>query len=97
MSNDARTMACVVHCLNDSQVNSGHVYQWGKQLICIVLDILKGSAAKADVSLIGMPGYDDVRRCIYNLDNEGKIKVTGGKVYSKSLLDSEKIIAAALK
>jgi len=92
VKNDARTMACVVHCLNDSQINNGHVYQWGKQLIAIVLDILKDSAAKAEVSLIGMPVYDDVRRCIYNLNNEGKIEIDGGKIYSAELLAAERSI-----
>lgn len=91
-----RTIACVVYCLTDSQHNQGHIYIYGKTLIGIVMDVLKDSAQKASVSLIGAAQYDEVRKAIYTLETEGKVSIDKGKVFSRKLLDAEIIIREAV-
>ena len=103
LDSDARIMACVMFCLLSSEVNGGNVWMWGKELVNIVKSELAKAAAACRVSLkrIAKQGksidYDAVRHCVYNLQHEGLIHIEGGKVYSKRLLDAEKVIAGTLR
>jgi exodeoxyribonuclease V alpha subunit len=92
VGNGARVSAAVLFCLNDNEINNGHVYFYGKELIGIVLDQLSESAKKAEVSLVGAPDYEQVRKCVYSLEDEGRVEVRKGKVYSKQLLKAEQTI-----
>lgn len=96
VGSEARVSAGVLHCLGDNEINNGHVYFYGKELIGIVLDQLSGSAKKAEVSLVGAPDYEQVRKCVYFLADEGLVEIRKGKVYSKQLLDAERIIQQSL-
>jgi len=89
---EARTMACVMFCLSSGEKNGGHVWFWGSQLTEIAETELKESAMNNDVPLQGLPGYDEIRKCIYNLQHERKVIVTNGKVFSRELLEAEQRI-----
>jgi ATP-dependent exoDNAse (exonuclease V) alpha subunit len=95
--NQARVSACIIYCLNDSQKNEGHIYFYGKVLIAVVIDMMTESAKKAEVPIYNMPGYDQVREAIYNLQAEGKVFIEDGRVFSKELLEAEQTIERFLK
>lgn len=101
LNNSARIMACCLFCLLSSEINNGNIYIWGKELVDIVKNELAKSSAACRVSmknLNGMSiGYEMVRKCIYGLQHEEKVFIEGGKVYSKKLLDAEKIILEKLE
>ena len=90
--NMARVMACVQHCLNDSQANNGNTKIKGWSFTALVLDKLTESCRNNGSSVVGMPGKEDIRDAVYKLQNDGKVVVRDGWVYSKELLDAEKII-----
>ena len=96
VGNDARVSACVLFCLGDNEINNGHIYYYGKELIAIVLEQLSESAKRAEVPLVGAPDYKQARKCIYSLANEERVEIQKGKVYSKPLLDAEMVIQRAL-
>ena len=105
LDSDARIMACVMFCLLSSEINGGNVWMWGKELVDLVKSELAKAATACRVSLKRIAGvgrsrsidYDAVRRCVYNLQHEGLVHIEGGKVYSKRLLDAEKVIAETLQ
>lgn len=85
----ARTMACIMHILLDSQNNQGNIFFYGKPLVAIVCEMMLESAKTAQVPITGMPDYEAVRSCVYMLQQENKAVIVDGKVYSKKLLDAE--------
>lgn len=101
LDNSARAMACCMFCLLSSEINNGNVWIWGKELVDIVKDQLAKSSAACRVSMRNLSGmsidYEMVRKCIYGLQHERKVYIEGGKVYSKKLLDAEKIILERLE
>ena len=97
IGSQSRLNAAVIFCLNDSEMNNGHIYQWGKDLIGIVLDNLTESAKKSEMSLMGMPVYEDVKKTIYFLREEGRLVIDKGKVFSAELLEAEKVILEVVK
>ena len=94
--NQARVAACILYCLKDSQKNNGHIWFYGKELVAIVIDMMTESAKKAEVPLRDMPDYERVRMAIYELQAEGKVVIDGPMVFSKELLDAEKVIQSFL-
>ncbi len=92
----ARVNACILHCLLDSEINGGHIYMWGRDLVGVVIDNLTESAKKAEVPLQGLPTYEDVRLAVYWLQDEGRVVLHKGKVFHADLLDAEKTIMEVL-
>lgn len=89
VGNPARICACILYVLDDSASNGGHIWHNGWSLADIVLETLTDTAQKAEVSLIGAPDKDEIRKQVHFLSAEGKISVTKGRVFSKVLLDAE--------
>ena len=92
----SRVNACILHCLLDSEINEGHIFLWGKDLCGVVIDRLVDSAKKAEVSLTGLPVYQDVRKAVHWLEEEGKVVIKNGKVFHRDLLDAEKLIMSII-
>lgn len=99
IGSDARVQACVLHCLSSSEHNDGHIWFWGRDLTAIIETELRESLVVGANRTNGekIPGYEEIRRCIYNLHSEGKVLVRQGRVYSKELLDAEKVILGRLQ
>lgn len=96
VNNTARIYACIEYVLNDSQCNEGNIWIHGKQLIKIVRGVLEDSAMKNEQPLKDLPDYQAVKKCIMALQETNKIVIDGAKVYSRSLLTAEKIIATKI-
>lgn len=92
----ARIMACVSYLLESSE-NDGHTYFHGKRLCAMGADFLIESAKQHQVPLNKMPGYEEIRAAIYQLQEEGFVKIDDGRVFSTRLKNSEQIIYNALQ
>lgn len=90
--NQSRISTCVLHVLDDSATNGGHVWHSGWKLAESVLEILTQTAMKAEVPLSGLPDLETVRQQIKFLQADGKISIQKGKVFSKELLNAEQAI-----
>jgi len=90
--NSSRVNACILACLNDSQINQGNVFMMGYDLVGLVQSELQESAIKAMVSLTGMPEVEDVRSMVYGLAKDGLVVIHESRVFSKALLNAEKTI-----
>lgn len=92
VGNVSRVDACILYVLHDSSLNCGHIWHNGWNLVDTVLDTLKETAMKAEVSMVGAPTEELIRQQVHYLAAEEKISVHKGKVYSKGLLGAEKSI-----
>jgi exodeoxyribonuclease V alpha subunit len=90
VGNPARISAAVLHILDEGA--AGHIYHNGWALADIVLEMLTETAMKAEVPLADMPGRDEVRRVVHNLNAEGKVVLRKGNVFSKKLIAAEEKI-----
>jgi ATP-dependent exoDNAse (exonuclease V) alpha subunit len=92
VGNPARIAACILYVLDDSATNGGHIWHSGWNLAEIVLETLTQTAIKAEVPMSGAPEIEDVRRRVHFLASEGKLHIEKGRVFSKPLLDAERMI-----
>jgi len=92
VNNLSRINACVMYCLTHSEKNEGNIYMHGKKIINIVLSTLTDSATKNNVNMYDMPSYDDVKKCLFQMQEDGLVIIDKEKVYSKKLLQAEKKI-----
>ena len=93
---EQRILACIVFCLNDSEKNGGHIWQYGNVLIKIITTELVESAMAQNKPAI-KPEYNTIKKLIHRLGTAGKIVIEKNKIYSAGLLRCEKIILKALR
>ncbi len=92
VSNQSRLNACILYVLEDNELSGGNIWHNGWALIDIVLSTLTETAQKAEVSLLGAPTKDEVRKQVHFLAAEGKLIVEKGRVYSERLLTAERAV-----
>jgi exodeoxyribonuclease V alpha subunit len=92
VGNVSRINACILYVLDDSATNGGNIWHSGWSLVDIVLNTLTETAMKAEVSLVGAPDKETVRRQVHFMASEGKIVIQKGRVFSRNLLEAEQAI-----
>lgn len=92
VGNDARVKACILFVLDDSASNGGNIWHSGWNLADTVLETLTQTAMKAEVSMVGAPDKDTIRKQVHQLQTEGKVSITKGRVFGQNLLHAEMTI-----
>jgi len=96
LTGSARIMACVKYLLESSEKNDGNIWFHGRVLIEMAQSELLESAMSCGAKKIKTPGYDDIKKALWWMADEGKLIIDGVKVYSKRLYDAEQKILSML-
>jgi len=97
--NPERIKEAILFCLDDSELNNGNIWSYGGALMDIAGKLLASNITKLRLpfSTGQLPTPTEIRQAIYDLATQGRVKIHGKKVFSKSLLEAEKEIEEALQ